>query len=325
MPETTGRTDAADARARIVFAWMGWRVRMPAAWRPLRIDGGWDRGAVVLGDAERALLQIKWHRLRGRRVDGARWSARRQRQEGAGLEPDPRPPAPEGLSAVRASGAGARWLWTAWSEENRLALEAVVNATAPDRAVRIAKREVVGRLRVDPPGAPLRLAVYGVSVEAPPRFRPERWKLVVGDIAIRCTAPGERLLLRQIYPAGAALKRRTPAGWLAASPFAVPTRRVRELETEEADGAEAEAPAEAVPAGARAGRRAVKRIAWPLGRLRPWRSAGLAVEDPARDRLLVAEHDARREPDPDLVASALERMNWALAEGTGGEAGGDAA
>ena len=46
------------------LAWCGWEMPVPRDWRPVDVDGEWVRGAMIVGDREQAILQIKWWRPR---------------------------------------------------------------------------------------------------------------------------------------------------------------------------------------------------------------------------------------------------------------------
>ena len=60
-------------------AWMGWQMRIPPDWRPLRIAGEWARGKVIVGSANEPAMQIAWWRPNRKRFDPARWVRRRLR------------------------------------------------------------------------------------------------------------------------------------------------------------------------------------------------------------------------------------------------------
>jgi len=64
------------------FAWAGWMIEMPRDWRPLDITGDWPHGAIMLGDADQALLRVRWKRPRTRSLDPDHWRRTQVRKLG---------------------------------------------------------------------------------------------------------------------------------------------------------------------------------------------------------------------------------------------------
>ena len=78
------------------IAWAGWRVRVPEDWRPLKLEGGWAKGSLMLGREGSPFVLIKWWRPEQKSFDAERWMKRRFKSLGALPEPDA--PAPTGFS-----------------------------------------------------------------------------------------------------------------------------------------------------------------------------------------------------------------------------------
>jgi len=53
----------------MVFAWQGWRLEIPEEWSPVKIDGSFEAGQVLLVDIHRPRLGIRWA-TPGRKLDG---------------------------------------------------------------------------------------------------------------------------------------------------------------------------------------------------------------------------------------------------------------
>jgi hypothetical protein len=295
----------------IPLAWAGWSTRVPPDWRPLSVTGTWRRGAMMLGDAARALVQVKWWRPGSRRFDPERWIRRRVRKA-AGRMAKPQPPqdAPRdfpvaGCAAHEAAGGGRR-LWYGYAPEANLAIEFVIDRDIPVRHRKSIDGRVLPLLAAAPAGEGTRWAVLDVSFGAPAGFVYRAARLHLGDVALCFAAGGgRRLLLRQVYPSGLALSRRELGKWLAHPPFREHRRPRPAGECEEWT---AESFGRRLAGVIRGGRKA---LPWPLGFVAPRRTVAAAVEDPDLERLLIVEYDAPDDAPSRLAAEAVAAMNWA--------------
>ena len=59
------------------LSWCGWSLPVPADWRPLKIEGGWERGAMMVGDADGPVFKILWWRPEAEDFAASRWLAER--------------------------------------------------------------------------------------------------------------------------------------------------------------------------------------------------------------------------------------------------------
>lgn len=302
-----GRRD--DTPEAAWLAWAGWRLRAPGSWRPHNIRGDWRRGELLAGDGDAALLQLKWRRT-GRRFRAAAWLERRLRRLNLARLP---------ARAFPSDGA-FRWsewatrgedlvIWYGYAEPSRLLLEAALRRTGEADGVRMWERVGLPSLAVDAPGEPVRWSVFGSSFITPPGHVLRAWQVNLGDIALRVGAGARRVTVRQVYPGAQALERRRMAIWLKRSPF--PERRVfrSRREPEPWSVALADGGAEGLM------RRGVKRLPQPLGLAIRKEHLSAGVYDAGLDRLLCAEIEDRRPPDPAELEQLLRDMNWAIRGG----------
>ena len=284
------------------LAWAGWRIMVPPDWRPLGVDGTWQRGRMMVGGAAAPFVQVKWLRPRRRRFRPERWARKRLGKvsaERADLDEGP----PEGFdSSALGRRAGGQVVWAGYAAAARLALELVVSADVPPPR----RRRVLSSLATGGASGRTRWAVFDASFVSPPTFVYRRSRLYLGDIALGLDAPGgRRLILRQVYPAGLALSRRDLPTWLRYPPF--PERRTFHPK------------GDARPWSADSfGRRldgvlltGTRRWPMPVGLIAARRAAAGAVVDDRLDRLLLVEYDAPREADEAVLARAVAEMNWA--------------
>jgi hypothetical protein len=300
---------------RDLLAWAGWQAPIPEDWRPLRIAGTWERGLIVLGDAEKAILQVKWWRPREKRFKPDRWFRRRLRRMGGKADAGgPRPkdfPHAAWVKKYQPSAGGRGSLWYGYAPKAGLTLEVLISGAVGRRDRWLATSRVLRSLKAGETGAPTRWSIYGASFEAPAGHLLCARRLKLGDVALRFATRGERLTLRQVYPARLALVRRKLPLWLD-FPVFKEHRKFRAAGPDESW--EIESFGRRLEGLRRTGR---KRFPFPLGHVRARHTQAGVLHDEDLGRLLIAEHDTRRAREPEELARWLGRMNWArLAGGT---------
>jgi len=314
-----GRTSAVTQRSHLIeLAWCGWRMRIPSDWRPLVVTGAHAAGLMVLGDAEQALVQVKWSHLRLPATTAPdRWVRRRIRRV-AGRRAEAQPaPAGEGFAAALAASHKRRGeqrdVWCALAPEAGLAVELTVRGSIPRRHRSRLEGRVLPSLAADPPEQPTRWAVFQTAFLSPPGFLLRAFRLNLGDIALLLTAGGgRRLLLRQVYPAALALSRRKLPAWLGDHPF----RQFRRARPDgEAAPWTAESFARRLEGALQTG---VKALPWPLGFVAPRRFVAAGAVDDRLERLLLMEYDGPGDVPAGVAAETIGLMNCAaLAETRG--------
>ncbi len=296
-------------------------MEVPGRWRPLKIDGTWTRGTMMIGRGADVVMQIKWWRPKPnwlRRTlpilplgqhDPDRWLRRRLKAVRGTIDTKRSCPTPAGFEPVaRAVTRGRRRrkapcsLWYGWDPTAGVQIEAVVGAQ--DSGGKGSPWRALQSLKVARNGAPTTWALLNSSFHVPGGFVADAHKFLLGDLSIHFTSPSrETLMLRQIYPATLALERRTPIHWIEYSQF--PSRRRFRGDGEEQNWL-VESQGRRLEGLQRAG---WKRYALPLGMLRARCTVGAVVEDTESDRLLVAEHDGPLPHDDSLVRQAILAMN----------------
>jgi len=208
-----------------LLAWAGWRLEMPADWRPLKLSGMPDKGSMIVGDAMCAIFSIHWERPRRRRTigDGKAWGEQRLRRQG--LHPDPAPPAARHFTActwargVQSEEQKQTTYWYGFAEPAGLVLGVKVNGVLPEPMRDEVIRRVLPSLRASATDQPSTWAMHDVSFVVPGGFTLEHRHLFTGDVALAFRkGRKDRLLVRQVYPGDLALGRRTPERWLRAYP-----------------------------------------------------------------------------------------------------------
>jgi len=310
MQEDAASTESSGPRStsrlpRSEIAWAGWRMPVGEDWRPFKIEGGQARGSMMIGNGEQPIVRVQWSRAKeGNRFDAPAWIERRLKKIGA--VPGANAPCPASLDRaawvrdLATKGGTTRTIWYGYSAAARLMLELIVTSLTAEALRRDVFKSLVPRLKVSPPEAPSYWSVYGVGFACPVGFKLKQRHLYSGDIALRFEREKTSLLLRQVYPAGLAVSRRSASRWLRVGPF---KERRRMRKAQNGPWRHASRKLEGVT------QQGWKRLPPPLGFAAPRYSTAVAATDTALDRLLIAELQTRRPGDAATVAWAIERMN----------------
>jgi hypothetical protein len=305
-------TASNDRPATTCLAWAGWRLNMPAEWRPLNITGTMREGTMVIGTSSQVFLHLKWWRPSFTTIDTDRWLRRRLKKT---ARPQLRASAAT-LSAdflehawvpnTSSANPAAKAVWIGRAVATPLVIECVLNLAAQPAMDRLFLQTVLPTLTLGtaPPGT--LWSVFNVSFVTPPGFDLADKRLFPGDMALWFrNGANARLLVRQIYPADLALGRMTLEQWLAGQPFKEYYRYYP-----------GNAPADWQLAyqGARwpgLKRSGFKRLPVPLGGWYPRYSQSAIVRDPELDRLLVCAYESPEQDDGRMLEHMLASMNWA--------------
>ncbi len=292
-----------------ILAWAGWQVTVPEDWRPLRIEGEWSKGSMIVGSADEAVMQVRWVRPKDGGFDAKKWRRKRlasmpcaATEDGIGPEGFPVAVlAPE----YRTADGGEGILWFGYSPTARMTVEIVAGGKSSENTVRDVVKRVIPSLIVYGAGEATCWSVFGASFETPAGFIMTGKRLLLGDIAIEVScARGRRLLVRQVYPCTLALARRKLPGWMDYQPF-TEHRRFRSSGGEE--NWSVECSGRRLAGVRRSGR---KRFPFPLGVIAPRWSSAAVVCDHELDRLLIAEYDSKDRNGSEVLSRAVSSMNW---------------
>lgn len=295
------------------LAWNGWSIPLPGNWHPHRVEGDARRGAMVLGDGGRVLLQVKWLRPRLPFFRADRWIERKARGYATGRPPaffaDKERRIDRGviLREVSFGRGDVRSVCYAASSSGML-VELATSGTATDRERSRFEKEFFPALVFSPADGETPWSLFSTHFQTPPGFQLRRHSLMLGDIALELrSVSGESLVVRQVYPGGLALSRQPIDRWLSRSPF---PRTFRESERSLVHRGDK-------PQDGEVCRRVTRRsLRMPLHFLRRRTCFSAARVDPLRDRLYMAELELKE----DSRAGLLDRVLDAMSAGYGAEA-----
>jgi len=293
------------------LAWSGWKARIPAHWRPLRVENRERTGCFMLGDTNHAMVQVKWWTPPDKKFDFDRWLNKRCRSQwkmakGAKAENE----VPGSVCFDRAcwlakDRGGKRSnspVWYGYASKGSLVLEIIVNGSTESEAQDFARNELLTSMRVSRTDEPVQWAVYNTRFESPPGYRMEEYRLNPGAILLFLSKNKSRLMVGQIYPGSIALDNRSLLDWAGTTVLKGKWHQKNTSDLNE------------YHIGASEGIR-VKRIMsrpFPLDRFDFGKCVCLTgiVHDRELNRLLIAEHIDPVETNDVMVSEAIKRMNW---------------
>lgn len=300
----------------LALAWCGWGMPIMPAWRPMKVQGEWKRGEIIVGDDAEAAFKITWWRPERSSFDGHAWIHNRIRE--LGNVPSDDSAAPRGFSSTAfvaeqpSRGGGLRGLWFGYSADIGLMLEVAVNRGASKTAQDFVLKNALPDLQISHYGEPVRWALYSAGFVSPPGYELSEWHLFSGDIALRLLNEknAARITVRQVYPAALALKRRDMLRWMESFPFKEHRRYQR-------NGVAKHYSCEGFN-GRLNGllQSGSKRLAFPLQWCKPLQTVAAGVQDDMLERLLLAQLDTPETPPEMIVEKAIARMNWSSGGGS---------
>jgi hypothetical protein len=286
-PRTSARRSA-----QALLAWHGWRLNVPPRWNPVKVEGDYQTGYMLLADLHRPRLGIRWRSAAGK-VDVQRWAHDALRGEvgllaaseardhplpgdlweGSRLYVEPEPP--------------GRDVWVARSCVSGRLVQVIHHA---HRRERVLAEQVLPSLTDQPVNEPGQWSIFDLSCRVPPGWALSNYRLNAGDLTLRFQHRVKRfgllhlLTVRQIAPATLALHRRPLLEWLRVQQY-----QQRRLYRVLLEAFEDTLP---TPDGRTlAGQRGVsirrKRYFWLT--TAPRQMTTLALHDPARDRLVLVQ------------------------------------
>lgn len=289
-----------------ILAWAGWKMRIPSAWYPLQITGAHEAGAMIVGNSEMAMLQIKW-RIAHPPRNASRWAADRAKH--IIKHPDiHRCDVPKGFDGAHLASddsdlaESGRIVWCGAAISERLMLEIVMNGSAGKAAVKSFAGVVLPSITVANDNGMTAWSIFDASFEVPSDAKLISRRLYAGDIMLSMGTPkGRKILLRQIYPATLALERRPMESWLADNTVRRTIRRINDMKISNAD----------IPGMKGLSRAGMRRLPPPLSVFGERHTMALIAHDTGRNRLLMAAEESPAPVEQKSIHAFISRMNIA--------------
>jgi len=279
-------------------------MELPPRWNPLRLEGDFDHGSVLIADLHRPRLGIRWRRATGKRFDAAAWAMQAMRDEVGKLAADEAKPLELPAGRFAASSIylepqpPGRDVWLAFSRASGRCIQIVHHASRRETilvgTILPTLEDLGGR------DGPMPWAVFDLSCLAPAGMKLTGHRLNAGDLSLTFADKHRIVTIRQVALAELALKRKPLRQWLADQesrrhkyhrPIAEPT----ELELSSDDGRRLTGLARTM---VRRRRFFFLRAIWPELRT-------IALHDPQRDRIVIVQAS-----DDALIHEAARGVGW---------------
>ncbi|MBC7782481.1 MAG: hypothetical protein H7144_01470 [Burkholderiales bacterium] len=216
MSERTEESQIANRKSQLL-AWHGWQLRIPDSWNPVKVDGDWDQGMILLADLQQAKLGIRWRMMK--RGDSAKWAERAMRSEvGALAAAEAKDHAMPDAAAWRVSrlyveaDPPGRDVWLGWSERSGRVMEIVHHVKERDTVL---AAKVLPSLQEQLRDVPQAWSLFDISCRTPAGWTMQWYRLNAGDLSLSFRKKRSTMTLRQIGPASLALIRQPIDSWLA--------------------------------------------------------------------------------------------------------------
>ncbi len=288
-----------------IIAWQGLRLDVPGAWNPVRIDGKWEKGYILLADLERARLGIRWRavkpggitsRIRAAMLDEVGQLAT---DEAVG-HPLPAAGFEHGLLYLEPEPPG-RDVWVGYSRTTERLVQFIHHARRPTRTL---PDKLLPTLVDQPPDRPVGWSIFTLSCMAPPGARLLTHKLDAGNQSLTfATGRNREATVRQIRLAHLALARQPFEHWFTGQQWGL--RKQHRLKT--AIGKTTVRRHGRVCPGLR--RTVFRRRRFWWARHLPWHITGILVHDAEQDRLIFGQA-----PEPGTARRLVKHVGWAEAE-----------
>jgi hypothetical protein len=273
----------APTRTTSLFAWQGFRVDLPARWNPVKLDGAFDNGHVLIADLHGPQLGLRWRRANSKgKLDATDWARRAIEAEVGKLAAGRAKPLPladdrwPGSMLCLDADPPGRDIWVAHSLASNRVVEVVHHVRKRDRMLEDA---ILPTLRDTPTGEPRAWVLFDLSCTVPGEYELKTHRLNAGDLGLTFANGRASLAIRQIALARLALQRMPLDKWLVAQE-ALAQRHYRAVGD----------PREIELSGLKGlTRRSHRRRRFAFMRWLPPTVVTIALHDLSRDRLVLAQ------------------------------------
>ena len=272
------------------FGWQGFTLVLPEGWNPVKLDGAFDAGYVLIADLHGPKLGLRWRRAATRKLDSAAWARRAIEAE---VEKAPAGRA-RALSLANDTWTGSTlWLdseppgrdvWAAYSVASNRVVEVIYHVPKRDRVL---EDLILPALSDAPVGAARSWSIFDLRCAVPASYALKTHRLNAGDVGLNFSAGHESLAIRQIALARIALQRLPLDKWLTGQETAMQRHYGAAGDAGEIELTAAQGPAGGPVRGLV--RHCHRRRRFSFMRWLPASIVTIALHDRERDRLVLAQ------------------------------------
>ncbi len=268
------------------LSWHGWQLALPEDWSPVKIEGDWNKGSIVIADFHTTRLLIRWQSAPKRKFDADAWTRSAIAAEVGQLmleksvEHVPGESFAAGRLFVEPEPPG-RDVWVGQSSVSNRLLEVVHQTKSVNTLLR---DQLLPALSDQKQDGSLHWSIFDLSCTIPPGWKLTSQRLNAGDLTLSFGMKNRALIVRQLAPAKLALARQSLERWLDAQ-----QRIWKKTYRGNGKPGSVEMPSETL---AVIGRTLRRRRRFFLARWMASERVTLAAQDHARDRLVFVDADS---------------------------------
>lgn len=200
-----------------MLAWQGWTIELPGRWNPVKLEGDWAEGYVLLADLHRPRLGIRWSMPNPKKFDSVAWAQQAMRDEVgqlAAAEAIDHPMSGEWQASTLFTEPDppGRDVWVAYSKPSGRVVELIHHAHRRERILAdtlLPAFHDVGEQEIVP------WSVFELSCRTPAGLKLVRQRLNAGDLSLTFADPKRSVTVRQVAVAKLALQRMKIEQWMA--------------------------------------------------------------------------------------------------------------
>lgn len=198
------------------IAWQGWSIRVPDSWNPVKVDGDWSSGLILLADLHQPRLGIRWREVR--RVDPVKTVGRVMENEVGRLayqeSVDHPMPGSDSWSVSRLyqePSPPGRDVWVGHSRISSRVVQLVHHLKRPDP---VFLQTILSSLQDTSVDTVQAWSMFDLSCQTPPGWRLQWYRFHAGDLTLAFSRGRDQIRLRQVGPASLALGRMPLDDWI---------------------------------------------------------------------------------------------------------------
>ena len=66
--------DVRQSETRHCLSWHGWTIALPEDWSPVKIEGDWHKGSILIADFHATRIALRWQVAPKRKFDADKWA-----------------------------------------------------------------------------------------------------------------------------------------------------------------------------------------------------------------------------------------------------------
>jgi hypothetical protein len=239
-----------------LLSWHGWQIALPEDWSPVKIEGDWSKGSILIADFHATRLALRWQVAPKRNFDANKWAERAigsevgqlmlkesieyvpihssplagearwrgERQQSivsSAARPLPQP-LPRGEGSQTYFSVGRLFLEPeppgrdVWVGQSRVSNRLIEVVYQTKTVSRVLRDQILPAISDQPSDQGQLWSIFDLSCTVPVGWTLKSQRLNAGDLTLSFSKKNDVLIVRQLAPATLALSRQPLERWLDA-------------------------------------------------------------------------------------------------------------